>query len=134
MSVSEVMDSNRLQLQSSTPEKPGDLGFKLIGESKKKPGKLLRLWVRRKIDGERHVWHRYLDPRAQSKHWEVRLHKSKDTGAMTLMQFSLKDLEGLAEDYNFPSNPPTRDALKAVENDDPVFNAVRDWVLQVTEG
>jgi hypothetical protein len=127
------MDVNRLQLQSSSSATPGDLGFKLLGESVDQPGKLARVWLRRKRGGDRHVWHRYLEPAAQSVDWEVRLHLRRGTGAMTLTPCSLETLASLSETYAFPKEPEGRDSLAAVTMVDPLFNAVRDWALAVTE-
>ncbi len=126
------MQVNRLQLQSSSSASLGDRGFKLVGESSEQPGKLARVWVRRKKDGERHVWHRYLDPVATSTQWEVRLHIKRGTGAMTVTPFSMEALDGLGASYTFPTEPDGRDALAAVQVDDPLFRAVRDWALRVT--
>ncbi len=126
------MDTNRLQLQSSSPQTPGDLGFKLIGESKQSPGKLARLWLRRKRAQNRHVWTRYLDPRMQSREWEVRLHIEKGTGAMTHIEFHSGKLKELAEEFEFPQNPSNIATLQGIQSDDPVFTMIRDWVVEVT--
>ncbi len=131
MSQFEAVEVNRLQLQSSAPETPGDLGFKLIGEDKKQPEKIVRIWVRRKQHGARNVWHRYIAPVPTSNQWEVRLHMRKPTGAMTLVPFEGADqLKALAKSYAFPKAPATLDALKAVESDDALFNLVRDWAVK----
>ncbi len=127
------MDVNRLQLQSSSSATPGDLGFKLVGESVEQPGKLARVWLRRKRGGDRHVWQRYLEPTAQSDEWEVRLHLKRGTGAMTLTPCTLETLEGLTETYAFPKSPEGRDSLAQTQVNDALFKAVRDWALAVTE-
>ena len=126
------MQVNRLQLQSSSSSTPGDQGFKLIGECAEQPGKLARVWVRRKRGGQRHVWHRYLDPVAASAQWEVRLHVSRGTGAMTLTPFSMDALEALSNSHGFPKGARGRAALEALDVDDPLFQSVREWALRVT--
>lgn len=126
------MEVNRLQLQSSSSATPGDLGFKLIGESLEQPGKLARVWLRRKRGGGRHVWQRYLEPAARSEEWEVRLHIKRGTGAMTVTPCTLATLATLAESYAFPKGAAERENLAAVHNEDPLFTAVRDWALSVT--
>lgn len=126
------MEVNRLQLQSSSSATPGDLGFKLVGESMEQPGKLARVWLRRKRGGARHVWHRYLEPKADSDEWEVRLHLGRDTGAMTITPCDLETLAALSERYEFPKSPEGRDSLAGLTSQDPLFTAVRDWALSVT--
>ena len=126
------MRVNRLQLQSSASTSPGDLGFKLIGESVEQPGKLARVWVRRKRGGGRNVWHRYLEPVAKSEHWEVRLCVTRPTGALTAVPFSVAALDALAADYVFAVDGEVRSLLASVDVDDVLFRAVRDWALAVT--
>ncbi len=126
------MEVNRLQLQSTSEATPGDLGFKLIGESREQQGRLARIWVRRKKGAERHVWTRYLEAETRSAQWEVRLHLKRGTGAMTLAEFSPAVLDELAANFAFPRDPATLAQLKAVVNADPLFNLVRDWVVKVT--
>ena len=125
------MHLNRLQLQSSSNASPGDLGFKLVLASRNDPTKLVRIWVRRKKGTGRHVWSRYLDPVAASSEWEVRLHVKRGTGAMTMQPFSVADLDGIAEEYEFLDDMDVS-GLSGIENSDPLFNALRDWVVKVT--
>lgn len=134
MSGVDAMESNRLQLQSSAPDKAGDLGFKLIGQSKEDPSRLVRIWVRRKKGSGRHVWHRLLEPEATSRTWEFRVHLKRGTGAMTLIEASLGDLDEIAQNYSFPQHPASRAALASLEVTDPLFGKVRDWALSVTGG
>ena len=126
------MQNNRFELQSSTSDSPGDLGFKLTGESREQPGKLARVWVRRKRSATRRTWQRYLPPRSASTDWEVRVQETQGSGAMALLPYSDAELQRLAEEYTFPRDPEGRDALLALAGDD-LLKAARDWALRVTE-
>lgn len=128
------MEINQLQLQSSSPDAPGDLGFKLVGSGKKDSNRRVRVWVRRKKGAGRQVWTRYLAPEATSNTWEVRLFERKTTGAMTFTPYNEATLKRFAKEYAFPQTPEHLDALKAVEIDDPLFHEIRTWAIEQMGG
>lgn len=127
------MQPNHFQLHSSAADKPGDLGFVLLGQARQEAGRLVKVWLRRKEGLGRSVWTRYLDPRAQSNTWEVRLHEERGTGAMTRVAFTLADLDRLALHYDFPQNPPGAAALRDLADPDPIYARLRAWAVEVMQ-
>lgn len=123
----------RFEIHTSQGGQPGDLGFTLLGLSREHPGRVARLWLRRKQGAGRSVWTRYLDPRVQSHHWEVRLHEERGTGAMTRVDFSLGELERLAASYDFPQQPEGSQALLQAPVEDPIYEQLRAWALQIMD-
>lgn len=120
------MMTPHLQLLQGAEGAPGELGFKLTGRAKDGRGSI-RIWLRRA-----QTWSRALNPRILSQAWDVRVSVRVDSSFTLLSDFSLADLEGLLETYEFPLVPGGLDALPL--NGDPIHDRVLVWARQAIGG
>ncbi len=99
-------------------------GFKLTGRAREGSG-LVRIWLRRA-----NPWDRYLNPRLDSEKWDVRAYQKLDSAFAFVPEFSIPDLEWIAESYEFTEGGEQLASLSA--NGDPVHDRVLAWARGVT--
>lgn len=99
-------------------------GFKLTGEAREGIG-FCRVWLR-PIE----AWDRYENPRIASEHWDVRAYRKLDSAFEYVPEFTLGDLDEMAEHFEFPQVGELFDEIDY--NGDPVHDQVLAWARRVT--
>jgi hypothetical protein len=113
-----------VELLHKPGEPAGSSGFRLVGRSSD-GGSVARLWLRRAD-----TWNRYLDPRSPQGDWDLRLYVRRDSAFALQQEFSLADLDGLKESYEWPTDASELAALSP--NGDSVHDAALEFALSVT--
>lgn len=114
----------QVQLFGKDNAPAGSGGFKLTGAAKDGEG-LCRVWLR-----PLEAWDRALNPRMESDRWDVRAYQKLDSAFEFVPEFTLKDLEQMAENFDFPQDI---DVFGTIEfNGDPVHDTVLAWARHVT--
>lgn len=101
------------------------LGIRLVGRARDGGAGLCRLWLRRV---ER--WDRAIDPRQPHSDWDCRTWIRADSAFALQTEWTLKDLDALAEQFEFPQELDSLRSLRPVG--DPVFDTVLAWAQRVT--
>jgi hypothetical protein len=115
---------DHVQLFGTDDEPVGSGGFKLTGEAKEGDG-FCRVWLR-PIE----AWDRYDNPRMDSDDWDARAYRKLDSAFEFVPEFTLDDLETMAENFEFPD---ASDIFQQIEfNGDPVHDRVLAWARKVT--
>ncbi len=113
-----------VELLQKPGEPVGSNGFRLVGRSTDGESRV-RLWLRRAD-----TWNRYLDPRLPQGEWDLRLYVRQDSAFALQQEFSLADLEGLKEAWEWPHDDGALASLQP--NGDRVHDAALAFARSVT--
>lgn len=113
-----------VELLQKPGEPAGSNGFRLVGRSSDGTSRA-RLWLRRAD-----TWNRYLDPRLPQGEWDLRLYVRHDSAFALQQDFTLAELDGLKDTWEWPQDDGVLAGLKP--NGDRVHDAAIAFAKSVT--